>query len=104
MPKPQRGLISNKCSSKVDYILVARVADGKFKLTAEATNASDFNEPVNTPQLTCLSPSPHPPPPQVHPLREIHHLGQLLPVHLGLQSIDFGRTIPDAEQGEATGR
>lgn len=104
MPKPQRGLISNKCSSKVDYILVARVTDCKIKLMAEATNAFDFIEPVNTPQLTCLPPSPHPPPPQVHPLREIHHLGQLLPLHLGLQSIDFGRTIPDAEQGEAPGR
>lgn len=58
MPKPQRGLISNKCSSKVDYILVAWVTDGKIKLMAEATNAFDFIEPVNTPQLTCLSPSP----------------------------------------------
>lgn len=32
MPKPQRGLISNKCSSMFDYILVARMTDGKIKL------------------------------------------------------------------------
>lgn len=101
VPKPQQGLISIKCSSKVDYILVAGVTDGNLKLIAEATNAFDFIEPVSTLHLTCLSLSPHPLPPQVYPLREIHHLGEFLPLHLGLQSIDFGRTISDAEQGEA---
>lgn len=44
-----------------------------------------------------------PPNPQVHPFGEIHHLGEFLPLHLSLQSIDFGWTISNAEQGEAPG-
>lgn len=103
--KPQQGLMRNKCSSKVDYSLVACMTDGKIKLIASQWPQMLFTLWSLSVLLTTRV--RHSPPtlflPQVHPFREIHHLGEFLPLHLGLQSIDFGRTISNAEQGEPPG-
>lgn len=105
VPKPQRGLMRNKCSIKVDYFSVARMTDGEIKLITShwsqmlftpSSLAELLTTHVHHSHLTLFLS-------QVHPFGEIHHLGEFLPLHLGLQSIDFGRTISNVEQGEAPG-
>lgn len=38
---------------------------------------------------------------QVHSLREVHHLGELLPIYSGLQRAYTSGTVPDPQQGES---
>lgn len=95
----------NKCSSKLDYSLVARLTDGKIKLITSQWPQMLF--PPSSLSVLLTTHVHHSQPvlflSQVHPFGEIYHLGEFLPLHLGLQSIDFGRTISNAEQGEAPG-
>lgn len=97
--------MKNKCSSKVDYFLVASMTDGKIKLITSQWLQMLFTPSSLSVLLTTHVHHSHPILflSQVHPFREIHHLGEFLPLHLSLQSIDFGRTISNAEQGEAMG-
>lgn len=102
VPKPHQGLMRNKCSGKVDHLSVERMTDGKIKLITSRWSQMLFTPLSLSVFLTTHVHHSHPfLLLQVHPFGEIHHLGEFLPLHLGLQSIDFGWTISNPEQGEA---
>lgn len=86
VPKAQQGLMSSKCSSKVDYFLVARMTDGKIKPITSPWPQMLFTPSSLSVILTTRVHHSHPSLflLQIHPFREIHHLGEFLPLHLGL--------------------